>query len=228
MSFDNVETRGRLQLSRLLYAIELDIEEILASRAEKERNQLTVRVLDLYGAGAHKYLQIIEETETGDDDFMRSPYAILHGDALELALTDIDGLASLEYAELYASLASVILSAIPLEFRWTASGTKAMEIVDPIELIEMTVLAVSAMDVVHKAKQLFETSAGAKRRASKAHVENRAMKAKAFEWCDRNLASFKSLDAAAAEISKTQMPITFRTARSWVGDWKKLQSASTL
>lgn len=222
MSFDDLKTRGRLQLSRLLHSIECSIEEILSARTEQERDQLEVRALKLYGTGAHKLVNLMgSDPETEDDPLLLSPHACLHADALDLALADIDALASLDHAELYASIAAVMLGAIPSEFRWGSTTGETLEVSDPIELIQITVLAVSAMEVSQRAKRFFEVSEGAKSRAGKAHTENRAMKAKAFEWCDRHMASFKSLDAAAAEIAKSQMPITFRTARSWVGDWKK-------
>ncbi len=52
------------------------------------------------------------------------------------------------------------------------------------------------------------------------HTENRAMKAEVFQWLDANMVNFKSLDKAAESITK-QQPIAFRTARQWVGDWRK-------
>lgn len=62
-------------------------------------------------------------------------------------------------------------------------------------------------------------------RAIKRHDENRAMKADTFVWLDANRDQYKSMDAAAQAITK-QQPIAFRTARAWVGDWRKLRSAS--
>ncbi|MFL6676112.1 MAG: hypothetical protein ACJ8LG_22820 [Massilia sp.] len=73
-----------------------------------------------------------------------------------------------------------------------------------------------------------QISAMAKRGADARHAENRAMKAQLFDWCAKHLSTFKSLDAAAFAVVQTQMPIAFRTARSWIGEWKKLQSAGTL
>lgn len=58
------------------------------------------------------------------------------------------------------------------------------------------------------------------------HKENRAMKAEVFEWLNENRSKFKSMDKTAEAITKLQ-PIAFRTARDWVGDWKKLRSAGT-
>ena len=59
------------------------------------------------------------------------------------------------------------------------------------------------------------------------HNENRAMRAEVFEWLDANMARFKSMDAAAEAIAGNVMPVKFRTARDWVGKWKKLRSTGT-
>lgn len=66
----------------------------------------------------------------------------------------------------------------------------------------------------------------AKTAAHARHTENRSMKADVFKWLDAQKAVFKSMDAAAQAITK-QQPIAFRTARDWVGEWKKLRSAGT-
>ena len=66
----------------------------------------------------------------------------------------------------------------------------------------------------------------AKTAAQARHTENRSMKADVFKWLDAQMADFRSMDAAAEAITK-QQPIVFRTARDWVGDWKKLRSAGT-
>jgi len=58
------------------------------------------------------------------------------------------------------------------------------------------------------------------------HAENRSMKADVFVWLDANMVNFKSMDKAAEAVIK-QQPIAFRTARDWVGEWKRLRSAST-
>ncbi|MBS0427145.1 MAG: hypothetical protein JSR41_07640 [Proteobacteria bacterium] len=65
----------------------------------------------------------------------------------------------------------------------------------------------------------------ARRGADAAHAENRAMKALVIQWCDDNMAAFRSMDAAAQAIAGTLVPVTFRTARDWIGAWKKLRSA---
>ena len=66
----------------------------------------------------------------------------------------------------------------------------------------------------------------AKTGAQARHTETRNMKAEVFEWLDAHMVEFKSMDAAAQAIIK-QQPIVFRTARDWVGEWKKLRSAGT-
>jgi len=68
-------------------------------------------------------------------------------------------------------------------------------------------------------------STKARLKAVKSHAEDYATKNSVFAWLDSNMAEFKSMDAAAQAIIK-QQPIAFRTARDWVGDWKKLRSAS--
>lgn len=62
--------------------------------------------------------------------------------------------------------------------------------------------------------------------AAKRHEENRAMKADVFSWLDANMSNFKSMDKAAEAIASKVAPIAVRTARDWVGEWKKLRSAS--
>jgi len=66
----------------------------------------------------------------------------------------------------------------------------------------------------------------AKAAAQARHMETRNMKADVFSWLDVHMTEFKSMDAAALAILK-QQPIVFRTAREWVGHWKKLRSAGT-
>ena len=66
----------------------------------------------------------------------------------------------------------------------------------------------------------------AKARASIAHLENRAMKASTFDWCDKHFEEHKKIDRAAAALAGKIVPVTFRTAQKWISEWKKLQSAS--
>lgn len=60
------------------------------------------------------------------------------------------------------------------------------------------------------------------------HSENRQMKAEVFAWCDANMAAHKSMDGAAVAIAGKEVPVTVRTVRAWMTDWKKnRQSAGT-
>lgn len=63
-------------------------------------------------------------------------------------------------------------------------------------------------------------SALAKRAADARHKENREMKKDAFDWLNANFERFKSMDEAADAVREV-VPVKFRTAREWVGHWKK-------
>lgn len=63
-------------------------------------------------------------------------------------------------------------------------------------------------------------SAMAKRAADARHKENREMKKDAFDWLNANFKRFNSMDDAADAVREV-VPVKFRTARDWVGDWKK-------
>jgi hypothetical protein len=54
-----------------------------------------------------------------------------------------------------------------------------------------------------------------------AHIENRAMKETVFQWCDVNMENFHSMDSAAEAVAGKVVPIKFRTARAWIGIWRK-------
>jgi hypothetical protein len=95
-------------------------------------------------------------------------------------------------------------------------------------------LSEARVDLAHdplrlsKKKLTYAMSALGKLGADAAHVENRALKKEAFAWCDANMKNFPSMDSAAGALQKV-VPVAFRTARSWVGDWKKqLPPAGTL
>lgn len=65
--------------------------------------------------------------------------------------------------------------------------------------------------------------------AIKRHTENHAMKKEVFEWCSINLADYPSMDSAAGAIAGKLVPVTFRTARTWISEYrKKLQSPRRL
>jgi hypothetical protein len=58
------------------------------------------------------------------------------------------------------------------------------------------------------------------------HSENHQMKREVFIWLDSNMKDMK-MDQAAAVIAGKIVPMTFRTVRDWVAEWKKQRSAST-
>lgn len=83
--------------------------------------------------------------------------------------------------------------------------------------------AIAFLLVKHQRQSKSQTSRLA---ANRRHVENRAMKEQVFQWLDEHFKNFRSMDKAAEEIAGKVVPISFRTARAWVGQWKKLRSAS--
>ena len=58
------------------------------------------------------------------------------------------------------------------------------------------------------------------------HKENRQMKAEVMEWCKSEMHTFKSMDSAAEAIAGKLVPVTFRTARQWIGEWAKLEQSA--
>lgn len=81
------------------------------------------------------------------------------------------------------------------------------------------------MEAVHQAWPIADRSAKASLRAKLGHAENRAMKQEVFVWLDQNMRLFKSMDDAASAVAGKVAPIKWRTARDWVGEWKKVRSA---
>lgn len=69
-------------------------------------------------------------------------------------------------------------------------------------------------------------SAKQSERASKRHAETNAMKLDVFQWLDENMHRFRSMDKAAEAIAGKVVPMSWRTVRDWIGEWKKLRSAS--
>jgi hypothetical protein len=67
-----------------------------------------------------------------------------------------------------------------------------------------------------------------RRNANKRHAENHQLKNDVFSWLDKNMHNYKSMDSAAEAIAGKIVPMKFRTVRNWVGQWKKLRSASKL
>lgn len=61
--------------------------------------------------------------------------------------------------------------------------------------------------------------------AKASHAEHRAIRQDVYKWLDANMARFRSMDEAASAIAGKVAPIAWRTARDWVGEWKKVRAA---
>lgn len=70
-------------------------------------------------------------------------------------------------------------------------------------------------------------SENARKAAIRRHAENHAMKALVVDWYKDNCQRFASMDKAAEAVAGKLVPVTFRTARGWIAEAKKLRSAST-
>lgn len=66
----------------------------------------------------------------------------------------------------------------------------------------------------------------AKNNANKRHKENRESKEMVFNWLDLNYNKYSSMDKAASAVSGKIVPMSWRTVRAWIGEWKKIRSAS--
>ena len=122
-------------------------------------------------------------------------------------------------ALLWLSRASALLSkgAIDGALDLIYEGLEAFKFANGLHMFDE-----GSENAVDKAQRTFALDG-----ANARHAETRAMKVDVFAWLDLNMSSFKSMDAAAAAIAHVQEPITFRTARDWVGQWKKLRSAGS-
>ena len=99
-----------------------------------------------------------------------------------------------------------------LKTKWFVTDAEVREHIDASSIYDLLELALKHSDTAKARITVFNR-----------HTENRAMKANVFVWLDTNMAKFKSMDAAAEAVAN-QNPIAFRTARDWVGEWKKLPS----
>jgi hypothetical protein len=71
-------------------------------------------------------------------------------------------------------------------------------------------------------------SVNARSAAMARHRENHAMKLQVRDWYEKHQKDYKSMDAAAEAAVEKIVPVKFRTARAWIGEWAKhLRSAST-
>ena len=77
---------------------------------------------------------------------------------------------------------------------------------------------------------ILENSAKARQSAAaiKRHQEHYQFKADVFDWLRSNMQNYKSMDATAEAIAGKIVPVTFRTARKWVKEYKDMQSAGRL
>lgn len=64
-------------------------------------------------------------------------------------------------------------------------------------------------------------SFNARKAARSRHAENRDMKNQIFEWYKENGNKFPSMNAAAETAIKI-VPVKFRTARNWIGEFRKI------
>lgn len=69
-------------------------------------------------------------------------------------------------------------------------------------------------------------SAWARAAAHARHRENHSMKAQVFDWCDTESNGFKSMDAMAEAVAGKVVPVSFRTARTWISEWRRLRAVA--
>lgn len=234
--------RTRLQLSRLLHGVQMDIEEVLGEKNDGEREALRNTVFELIPQGCKSYMSRMKEAgEYNDDDdtdqFLLSPHGVSVVDALIIAIAENEDFTSEQQVALFASLADILYWGIPNEIRWAKRGGREFAVVESLDLIEITVTTAEALNAIHEARHRKSAdiipdqelaskvaeviSEKAKKNGQLAHVEHRAMKETVFEWCEANLAKFKSMDQAAQAIAGVEVPVVFTTARSWIREWKK-------
>lgn len=249
----NEKLRSRLQLSRSLFGIFLDAETILSPRTIEERKALEDTVFEMVPKGCMSFSKRMEETRKSEwakemeeeiegdvtDQFIVSRHGVSLVDALIIAIEDDGQITLRKQVELFASLANILVEEIPHEIRWALDKTKDLEIEKSVDLIDITVHAVDAMHAIQEAWQrnaadtLSQASLEkkvaevirekARANGSMAHVRNRELKARVFEWCETNLSQYKSMDQAAEAIAGVEIQKAFTTVRSWIREWKKEQ-----
>ena len=131
------------------------------------------------------------------------------------------------------SYRSKVISIVEIGHQWHKRQARelldACESLDPtdtyvmVEKMQPSSYVIAQLVIMAKSAQKTQS---ARNLANRKHKENHAMKADVFVWLDSNMCNFKSMDKAAEAVIR-QQPIAFRTARDWVGDWKKLRRAST-
>lgn len=142
--------------------------------------------------------------------------------------TSIDILAFyiVAYEELDATLNEAIESGLKLGEMAKNSSERVVELAD-FSIASSKLVGTALKRVREDARKDLKRKALARKGADVAHQENRALKADVFRWLDDNFSNCKSMDAAATSMAGKIVPMTFRTVRDWVTEWKKLRSAST-
>lgn len=113
-------------------------------------------------------------------------------------------------------------------FNWLHEAYVALSLVqssdvsDEVEEEAVENITRNAQTVHAQARRSIALAASAGR-----HKETNAIKADVFKWLDSNFVSSNGIDKNAQAVLK-QQPIAFTTARTYIKEWKKLQSASTL
>lgn len=249
MISENNELRGRLQLSRLLHGVEMGIEEALNGKTLSEKEELRDSVFRLVPQGCKVFVDLMAERKDYDetseaDRFIHSPHGVSVVDALTLALAlkENEKLTLEHQAELFASLAAILLGEIPEEMRWAVSTNKEFMISSPQELIEITVKAADAVNAINEARHIKNSNSVpedklaakaaevrtelAKLGADALHRENRAMRQQAYEWLSENRARFE-YDTDAAEALGHVVPTKYTTRLDYVKAHKKMNKTKS-
>jgi len=86
---------------------------------------------------------------------------------------------------------------------------------------QMAIAERYADDILKKRISVANSKAAIKR-----HTENRSMKDQVFKWCAVKLREYPSMDAAAEAVAGKLVPITFRTARAWIGEYRRQEQSA--
>lgn len=114
-------------------------------------------------------------------------------------------------------------------FRISAAGNSALEAMDAVTYAEHLKAAWEMQrdrDQFTEKKVQERVSIAASRAAIKRHAENRAMKQQVFEWCASHLHEYPSMDSAAEAVAGILVPVKFRTARTWIGEYRKREPSA--
>jgi hypothetical protein len=201
-----------------------------------ERDVFTNKLADIYIAAHHEISALQEKratdrTDSASESFStyvaktralsREAFNKILAQLQELELTKLPTLAALYFHELSALKYEVTKLKATQKYLREELETKRIRLREEVEKRRAY-----RTQLVEARAKLRSAKAARQRGAAATHKEHRSMKAEVFAWLDLNRPKFKSMDKAAEAITK-QQPIAFRTARDWVGEWKKLRSAGT-